>query len=287
MTLARLLLAASFAVLAGCAGAPPQYLARPPAHDGVYRLGRSAPLELESHTVAFLDEARRTRLLQNFGGGGVGVGVLLGPVGVLANAAGIKSTTKADGALLRGAFELNVHGEFAAAAQAAGFRADGGADGAPLVAPYFEIVRIDDERFALGAVLVLELGAVHGGWRGVYNSQLDAQLTRAELAAPLSVERRQAIAAALRAGFAEAIALARADVNGELPPPSAEVMFKSEYLTPRIAFEMAAQQLDARGDKVLLRTYGGVLSLQRDQVEIKVKRAGASPNPSATDAASR
>lgn len=274
MTFARLLLVATLAALAGCAGVP-QYLAQPPAHDAAYKLGRSAQLDFEAHTMVFLDDARRTRFVQNFGGGGAGVGVMFGPLGVLANAAAIKSTTKEDSALLRGKLGLDVQREFEAAALAAGFRADAAVDQAPVAAPYLEVVRIDDQRFALGAVLVVELGVSRGNWRGVYQSQMDTVLTRADVAATLAPEHQAALAAELRQAFAGVIALARADVDGALPVAVDEVTFKSDYLTPRIVFELPAQRLETRDGRVLLRTAYSVVSLPVDQVTIEVKRQRA------------
>jgi hypothetical protein len=284
MTLARLLLAASLAALTGCAGAP-HYLAQPPAHDAVYRLGRSAPLEFEAHTVVFLDDARRTRFVQNFGGGGAAVGVMFGPFGVAANAAAIKSTTKEDSALLRGKLGVDVLREFEAAALAAGFGADAMAEAAPLAAPYFEIVRIDDQRFALGVALVVELGAQRGNWRGVYNLQLDTLLMRADIAAPLDQARSAALAAELRQGYAGVIALARADANGSLPSGGDEVSFRSSYLTPRFEFELPALRLEARDGRVLLRTSNAVVSLPLDQVEIVAKPKRAAGRPASAGAA--
>ena len=280
MTLAKLLLTATVAALAGCAGVP-QYLAQPPAHDAVYRLGRSAPLEFETGSTVFLDDAHRLRFVQNFGGGGAGVGAMFGPLGVLANAAAIKSTTKEDSALLRDKLGIDVLREFEAAALAAGFRADASAEDAPLAAPYLELVRIDDQRFALGAVLVVELGASHGNWRGAYNLQLDTLLTRADVAAPLDAARREALATELRQAYASVIALARADANASLPAGGEEVTLESSYLMPRFVFELPARRLETRDGRVLLRTGYSVVSLPVDRVKIKVKpqRAAGKPAP--------
>ncbi|HVE52127.1 MAG TPA: hypothetical protein VNB23_01955 [Ramlibacter sp.] len=83
-------------LLAACAAPQPRVMPARTAIDAPYALERSPLLDQTSHTAMHLDRERRILYQQSLGGGGVGVGLLLGPLGVAANIAMIEANTKAD-----------------------------------------------------------------------------------------------------------------------------------------------------------------------------------------------
>jgi len=258
------LLALAIASLAGCAGAP-VYLAAPSAPAG-HALAAEGLTDHQVHTVSYLDLTRHTQYLQNFGGGGVGVGLMLGPLGVLANAKAIESNTAADTAALFGKFEVAAVAELRAVAEAAGFALDGGA-AADRITPYLLVVRTEGEQLCFGsALLVQRAGAAP--WRGVYLRQLGFTVAKAEAEKGLADAARAALQREARAGFAVALDLYRADLAGALVAQG-EVRFQSDFVSPRFRFELLGQRLPTHDGSLVVRTYDAVYSLPPGAVTVK------------------
>lgn len=264
-TASAALLALTLASLAGCAGTP-TYLAPPTAPAGSALAAEGLPQYLANHTVAFLDDTRHVQYVQNFGGGGVGVGVMFGPLGVLANAKAIESNTVADTAALTGKFPVDPVATLRAVAAETGFALDGGA-GAMQLTPYLLIVRSEDERLLFGSGLLAQR-AGDAPWRGVYLHQLAFTTTKADAALGLSAEQRATLDAQLRDGLATALALYRADLAGALAA-AGQVRFVSDFVSPRFRFELLGQRLPSDDGALVVRTYDAVYSLPLGAVTVK------------------
>ena len=157
-------------LLAACA-APPKFLAvQPkPAEGAGYVLARSPRLDETSHLVGHLDADKNIVYTQNFGGGGVGLGLLLGPLGVAANIGMIDSETKKDIASLYGRVDLKPAETFRRAALARGLPlALTAAPGAGRLTPYVLVTRIENDRVLIAAALLIEHGAPPQQWTGRY-----------------------------------------------------------------------------------------------------------------------
>jgi len=77
----------------------------------------------------YLDEARRMTYRQEFGGGGLATGLLLGPLGSAANAKAIQDANERESAALRGNVARACRDAFAGASLDAGARPDHRRDG--------------------------------------------------------------------------------------------------------------------------------------------------------------
>lgn len=86
--------------LASCATLPFRHFAPKNANSG-YHLGPSPLLAYPDYMHRFLNDQHSVLYMQNHGGGGVAVGVLLGPLGVIANIKMIQAQTESDATLLK------------------------------------------------------------------------------------------------------------------------------------------------------------------------------------------
>jgi hypothetical protein len=265
-------LSACIVALTACVSAPvaPQ---RPTSVPATHHVA-SAPtlVPASAHTLAWLDDRQSVQFVQNFGGGGVGVGLMLGPLGVAANAAAIRKTTERETAALKGRFTVDPMQRFAVLAQALGLALVDDTQGARL-SPYLMVVRAEEERVLLGVGLMVDHAPGQNGWRASYAWQSDLDWSIAEVADGLDADQQAALEMALDSGLTALLALYRADLADQIVSGE-ELRFVSDFASPRFRFQLTGTRLAGGAPgRVVVRTFGATFDLPATRVEL----AGTKP----------
>lgn len=266
----------AIASLAGC-GTPPTYKARPITGQspGTFSLAHSKAVEDERHAVRHLDAGKSIVYTQNFGGGGLALGLLLGPLGAAANAGMIDSNTEADAVRLRGKLTLAPRELFLDAATREGLEVVG--DAAPSVpgrthaTPYLFVSKTDNERLLTAVAVRLEHGQGAEQWSGVYMYQLPSSYKLDELARP-TPEMQARLGAEAAQGFSALTAFIAKEgpaKDGQAPArPEKDFTYKSDLLTPRFEIEMQARFIARSDDLIWFRTLGGVYAVRTSNIKV-------------------
>ncbi|MGQ2993069.1 hypothetical protein [Variovorax sp.] len=264
------------ASLVGC-GTPPTYKLRPVTGQspGTFSLAHSKAVEDERHAVRHLDAAKSIVYSQNFGGGGAALGLLLGPLGVAANASMIDSNTEADAVRLRGKLTLAPRELFLAAATQQGLEvvddAAAGAPGRTLATPYLFVSKTDNDRLLTAAAVRLEYGQGTDQWSGVYMYQLPSSYQLDDLAR-LTPEMQARLGTEAAQGFSALAAF----IAKEAPQQDGQAKggtekdfsYKSDLLTPRIEIEMNGRFIARSGDLIWFRSFGGVYAVRTSNIKV-------------------
>jgi hypothetical protein len=234
----------------------------------------------EKHVVtAFLaSEASGTHMLrplnadntilyeQNFGGGGAGVGVLLGPLGVAANIAAIKGRTEKESGEIFGKLSLEVLPAARAALEAQGLGLTDSADASrAVIKPALNLTSIDGENIQCSVSLFIDHNPVGRKWTGRYVYQLSPTFARSAIASGLAEAELEQLRQQMVAGFAEVARLYAADARGELKDDK-QVKFWSDYLSMRFDYQYVGMEIPGDADRLLVRMPLAVFSLVREQV---------------------
>jgi hypothetical protein len=234
----------------------------------------------EKHVVtAFLaSEASGTHMLrplnadntilyeQNFGGGGAGVGVLLGPLGVAANIAAIKGRTEKEAGEIFGKLSLEVLPAARAALEAQGLGLTDSADASrAVIKPALNLTSIDGENVQCSVSLFIDHNPVGRKWTGRYVYQLSPTFARSAIASGLAEAELEQLRQQMVAGFAEVARLYAADARGELKDDK-QVKFWSDYLSMRFDYQYVGMEIPGDADRLLVRMPLAVFSLVREQV---------------------
>lgn len=252
-------------LLTACASTPPppQPPLPVPKPGEAWQLGRAKSLDATNHTVMHLDAERNQLYIQNFGGGGVALG-LMGPFGVAANIGMIESNTKADVAQLQGKLQVRPREAFAEAVRRSGGRV--AADAVAVATPYLHVVKGAPERVHLAAALIVEGGEGTAAWRRTYLYQLDETQTVASLAA-FDAAAGTRLQRQLEAGYSELLAQIASETAATIAA-EAPVLVTSEFITPRFEFEFAAQLVKRDAQRVWVRNFGGVTAVRTDLAKV-------------------
>jgi hypothetical protein len=203
---------------------------------------------------------------QNFGGGGAGVGVLLGPLGVAANIAAIKGRTEKESAELFGKLSLDVLPVATAALEAQGLALADPADASrALIKPALHLVSVDGNNVQCSVSLFVDHNPVGRKWTGRYVYQLPPTFARSAIVAGLPEADLEQLRQYVAAGFAEVARLYAADARGELKNDK-QVKFWSDYLSMRFDFQFVGMEIPGEADRMVVRLPLSVVSLVRDQV---------------------
>lgn len=266
----RALLTLLFATtLVGCASTPaPLLTPRAAAATEPLTLQKSELLQQTNHSTRHLNADKTIVFTQNFGGGGAGLGLLLGPIGVAANIAMIEKATQADAKQLSDKLRVNPWESFKQAwpAEAPGLAA-AKSEHAPSIAPYLYVVRVDEQRLQLAAAFLVEQGQGAGKWTGRYLFQLPGSYT-VEALSSLDEARTNALQQEMVGGF-KALARFYLGDRQEALATEPKMLFKSSFVTPRFEFEMLGALAQEQADVVWLRTVGGVFALRKDAVTLR------------------
>jgi hypothetical protein len=220
------------------------------------------------HTLRPLDDNNSILYYQNFGGGGVALG-LLGPFGVAANMAMIEKNTDSDVALLKGKLELNPQAIFSEIASEYPSLSLSNAPQttAVRITPLLNVVKQEDEQLLFGCSILVDFTATGTSWVGKYVYQLPLKYTKAEVAHGLSVAQRTALVDQAGIGF-RAIAKLYLDDRDKKLIAKRELRYKSTFVEPRFDFEYLGQELPSQGQRINVRTLNTVYSFPSGYAQI-------------------
>jgi len=258
-----------FVSLIGCGGKP-QFLAVP-SHQKVpepaeFQLGRSPLLDITNHTTGHLDDNKNIYYYQTFGGGGVAVGLLLGPFGAAANASAIESQTEEDLLALNGKLAVDPVELFQASSSSITLRQDKSPTIAE-ISPYLYVTNVDEENLNFASTIIVDYNNLGINWAGKYMTQLDISLSKQEVVDGLTDEKLALLKSEMIKGFEQSLALYQKDKQHQLPGKN-EVLFKSQFASPRFEFELMGEQVESSEERVNIRSFGVVYSLPKNSVEL-------------------
>ena len=249
--------------LAGCVATPKLQGPRPQPPTTGYQLAHLEALDVTNHTLQHLNDRKNILYSQNFGGGGAGLGLLLGPLGVAANIGMIKQNTMADVQVLKDKIDVDADALFRAAAdnmlplaETAGTR----------LTPYLYVTKVDQQQLLFAAAVLIEQGAGADKWLGKYMYQLPLARTVSELGAINSAATEQ-LRNELRAGYVEILKRFDSEARAE-PETEQKIKFKSDFLTPRFSFEQNGQLLDQDDKVTWIRAVGGVYGVRNSNITL-------------------
>ncbi len=261
MNLRTILMIASCTMLAAC-GTPPKFQSTQPAASAAtgYQMGRALALDETNHMVGHLDADKNIVYSQAQGGGGAAVGILLGPLGVLANVKMIESKTKSDVAVLVNKLNIKPATLFADAARKGGLKI-GGAQQAARLSPYVFVSKIGDDRLLVLAALMVEQTAIPEKWTGKYMFQTARAYTLAQLSS-LDANGSRELNDALSVGFARLVEHVRDEKPGQAELER-KIAYKSRMIFPGADLDLPGSLIADEADLVWLRTFNGVYALRK------------------------
>ncbi|MFZ1988509.1 MAG: hypothetical protein WAW96_01945 [Alphaproteobacteria bacterium] len=221
------------------------------------------PLSTPDQFRRYLDKNESVLYFQNYGGGGVALGLLAGPLGVLANAKMIEGVTAADAAALRGKLDVDVRGRFSAALGAHPAFVDG--ENGALFSPYLLVEKIDDEHMKFASMLSVDLSPSGKTWSRRYIYELPDTYTKTQLSSGLTAEQVQMIASHFEIGMNWNLATLEKETRGELKPGKQQ-QAHSEFVTPRITVAQIAYRFDSEPGRAAFVSGDAIYSLDEASV---------------------
>ena len=235
------------ATLAGCVSLQPYQPAQGLGMGHAFAMG-PYPVELD-HMHGFLDAGHTILYMQNQGGGGAALGLLLGPLGVAANIAAIRKQTEQDVSALQGKLPVDAgHLVADSAAGVQGVSFDGGA-GAPVVSPMLLVEKIDETHVRFAALLHVQGKQGRKAWTRQYVYETPDVYTRDQLADGLDPSQTERLSADVRAGFAWTATTFSNDVAGTFHPTVKKVL-RSSFVTPRTELALNGYGFDAGAGRI-------------------------------------
>lgn len=258
----------SVLLLAGCAAAPKYQALQPGSVPPVgYVLAQSSLLEEGSYVQQSLSGDNRIQYFQNFGGGGLGVGLLFGPLGTAANMAMIDSATQSDAKLLRGKIAVDPTAVFVEVTELGGIDVStGAAADRSNITPYLYISKTEGDTLLVASALILERGEGAGKWVGKYMYQLPLKYNLADLP-----KLDDAATAQLRAAVADGFAVLLRHIGAESQEKlqqERKITFKSDFMNPRFDYEMYAMLVAEEDEIVWVRSFTGVYGVRRTNITL-------------------
>ena len=260
----RICILACIAALTSACGTAPSLQKAPPTGADlkaapIVRVETTLPA---SHVAQYVDTEKSVLYSQNFGGGGVGLGLLLGPLGVAANMSMIEKVTMAEAEQLRGKLQITPKTLFLSAAKEAQFQvAESDTPAATRVTPLLRVSKTDETAIHLSAWLQIETGTGQQKWSAIYSHQLPGAYSISSLS-QLDASSTNQISMQMSTAFRRLLDFFASDsealANGEKA-----IQFKSPYMTPRFEFEQQASLIADDGQVVWLRTNSGIFVVQK------------------------
>jgi hypothetical protein len=235
--------------------------------DTAFLIGTYSEHEVAAnHMVRPLNASNSIWYEQQFGGGGVGVGLLLGPLGVAANAAAIKKRTETEAQALFGKVAIDPAALLASLLEESAIsRASETSPTTFTMKSHLRIVSEGDENVWIAAGIDVSDSAKP--WTGKFLAQLAGTWPRGELANGLSPERSREFEEQVRAAMREALHLYIDDAAGKLDSTD-KVNFTAPFMAPRIKMKLYGVALPSGEARKVFRTFGGVFSFPAGQAEI-------------------
>ena len=246
----------------------PPLLSTPPlSGDTAFVIGTYSEQEAAAtHVLRPLNTSNSILYEQQFGGGGVGLGVLLGPLGVAANVAAIKKRTEAEAQALFAKVALDPVALLASLLEEAAIsRASETSPTTFTMKPYVRIVSEGNENVWIAAGIDVSDSALP--WTGKYLAQLAGEWPRSELAEGLSPDRSHELEGQVKAALREALHLYIDDAAGKLKGTD-KVNFAAPLMSPRIKFQLYGMVLPSDEAHKVFRSIGGIFSFPAGQAEV-------------------
>jgi hypothetical protein len=258
-----------------CASASTQILAKQPpllstpplSADTAFVIGTYSEHEAAvNHMTRPLNASNSITYEQQFGGGGAGLGVLLGPIGVAANVAAIKKRTETETQALFDKVALDPVALLASLLEEAAIsRASETSPTTFTMKPHVRIVSSGNENVWIAAGIDVSDSAQP--WTGKYLAQLAGEWPRSELAVGLSPDRSHELEAQVKAALREALRLYIDDAAGKLTSTD-KVNFTAPFMSPRIKFQLYGMVLPSDEAHKVFRSTGGIFSFPAGQAEV-------------------
>lgn len=265
-------LLAAFMLGACATGAPPTPQSAPPKtlSSAGFTVARTALVDETNHMQKHVDRAKQIVYFQNFGGGGAGLGVLLGPIGVAANISMIDGVTQKDVDQIKDRIAIDPGALFTDAAKRHNLTASQGGD-APRVTPYLLLSKANETTVLAAAALIVEQGQGATLWRGKYMLQLPRSYSVAELAA-LDATGTEQLRQATAQGFDALLVRLQAEATARADGEKA-ITFKSDLLSPRFDFEMSGRLIADDGQLAWVRVIGGVFAVRKPNIQYTLSKS--------------
>ncbi|MDB5859617.1 MAG: hypothetical protein JWQ76_3306 [Ramlibacter sp.] len=259
-------------LLSACAGGPPPMQPPQPRPVGLvpHVLSRSAQVDQTSHVSGHLDDDRRIVYFQTEGGGGVGLGLLLGPLGVMANVSLIEARTKADIDQMRGKLGIDVKSAFVQAAANAGFALGDSANASqPRITPYLHVRKLEGDTLRVSAAILVEQGEGAQKWTGRYVFELPGLHSLAALSST-DTQRATGMATAVGEGYVRLLRRLVAESPQQLAKERL-IDFKVGWQPPAYGFERQGMLVAEEQDVVWIRLPEGIHALRRETVKYTLR----------------
>ncbi len=259
-------------LVSGCASAPSYFKPATNAQlSPQHQIVDSSLLQPTNHTIVHLNDQQNIIYIQNFGGGGVAVGLLLGPLGVLANAKAIESQTEEDQLQLHGKIPFEPNSALVESASLHGIELTNDDVNAVKLTPYALVVRDEDEQLLVGTGLIVNATLSDGTAYNVrYISQADFTISKMAVATGLDEAQQLAFQQALQDSLSHTLELYVRDRSGEFTDKKM-VRFESEFISPRIMFTQQSQLLATDQQRLIVRNFDHVLSVPKHLVKVLTK----------------
>lgn len=237
--------------------APPKFQdTRQPNKNETFALGSSALLQPTNHTVRHINVEKNIIYTQTFGGGGLALGLLLGPAGTAANYAMINSATDADTHKLSNKIPVDPVKSFSNAARLHNFSLTDATNPDSRITPYLYIVKTSESSLNIATGLIYEPSI---GTASKYMLQLPGTYTVEELSS-LSPEQASMLQSTVDSGFEQLLGFFSRE--GSESPLGQPIKYKSAFISPRFDFTLDGS-VAAKDDHITwIRTYGGLYGLR-------------------------
>lgn len=254
-------------LLTACATTPPKLLTAPPGTANGYTLARTDTLDKTDHMTRHLNKDKNIVYTQMAGGGGAGLGLLLGPLGVLANVKLIESKTTAEVALLNDKIAVAPRTLFADAVRKNGMALDATPQ-AYRATPYLYITKREDKLHVLSAMIVESGGAEK--WSATYQYQLPRSYSVEELA-NLDAAATRSLQEQAAAGFDKLVQRVAAEKQERIDQEPS-ILFRSRLLAPILDVELIGSLAGEEDDVVWVRNPGNVVGLRKANITYKLNK---------------
>jgi hypothetical protein len=237
--------------------------------DRLHRAGRHLGGHLDGRDPVHDHEPGRDR---GHGGGGAGVGVLFGPLGVMANIKMIESNTMKDVAVLKDKVAIDPNQLFLDAAIKYGIAISNGASNTNYrLNPYLLVQKIESDVIMIASAILVDHAGSNSKVPSRYLIQLPATYSIDELSS-LDAEGIQQLEKLVENGYLTLISriIAESNANIELEE---KVTLTSEFLTPRFNIQLAGNLIDKDETYTWLRLVGGVYGVKNSDVVLKMADA--------------
>lgn len=242
----RMLAVAGSLLISACASVPMTYhsaqQSNPSTKYTVEPLKDSAAVD---RVERFLDSKHSVLYMQNQGGGGAAVGLLFGPLGVLANSEAIKKQTGVDADMLMGKLPVDIEKIFATSmGECGGFVQVSQSAVDPVLSPVLYVEKIDDAHIRFASLLYVMTSKDGKSTNRQYIYELPDNYTKEEIARGLTPAEMAQLSADTQIGFNWIVATYSLDVRGGFSP-HVKAAIHSDFVTPRIQVALMGYSFDA------------------------------------------